>query len=232
MLIGNLEGTYKHLWVAPNSFKSKILEHIEDERQKALSGRYGRIIIKCNSLTDRDVIEKLAEASQCGVLILMNVRGICCLLPQLPGATENIRVVSIVGKFLEHTRLFCFGEGADMKLYLSSADLMTRNTVRRVEVACPILDPGIREKVLWMLDVMFEDDTNAWELYADGRYLLRSLKNENDPQSSQEIFIQEAQSRACLSQPENETFKKADTDPPVLSRITGRISHLFKRKSP
>jgi polyphosphate kinase len=231
MLIGNLEGDYKHLWVAPNSFKSKVLEHIEDERQKALSGGYGKIILKCNSLTDKEVIEKLAEASKCGVVIHMNVRGICCLLPQLPGITENIRVVSVVGKFLEHTRIFCFGEGADMKLYISSADLMTRNTVRRVEVACPILDPDIKEKVLWMLEVLLEDDTNAWELFSDGRYILRSCKDEDDPKSSQEIFIKEAQSRAIQSLPENTGQSDSSDDSSALTRLTKRITRLFNLSS-
>jgi len=192
MLTNNLEGEYTHLWVAPNSFKSNVLRSIEIERQKVLSGGRGKIIIKCNSLTDKEIIEKLVQAGDSGVEIMMNIRGICCLVPGLPGVTDNIQVVSIVGKFLEHTRIFCFGEGADEVIYISSADLMTRNTQRRVEVACPILDPDVRNRIRWMLEVMFDDDTNLWELGSDGKYSLRKTLDHKSPKSSHEIFTQEA----------------------------------------
>ena len=191
MLIGNLDGEYTHLWVAPNSFKSNVLAKIEGERQKAIDGRRAKIIIKCNSLTDKEIIEKLVEAGADGVEISMNIRGICCLIPQLPGITDNIRVFSIVGKFLEHTRIFCFGDGNDADIYISSADLMTRNTQRRVEVACPILDPDIKVRILGMLEIMFKDDTNAWDLYPDGRYLLRESIDSDAPLSSQVFFSKE-----------------------------------------
>ena len=230
MLLGNLEGEYKHLWVAPNSFKSNVIAHIEEERRKAQSGGHGRIIIKCNSLTDKEIIENLAEASQCGVTVTMNIRGICCLIPQIPGFTDNISVVSIVGKFLEHTRIFCFGEGEDMKIYISSADFMTRNTVRRVEVACPILDDDIKQKVLWMLDVMLHDDTNAWDLFSDGRYILRSVENTDEPKNSQEIFTLEAQSRIARSTSDKVTQNKDNSPSLRLDRIFSGVTRLFKRK--
>jgi len=198
MLLGNLDGEYTHLWVAPSSFKNNVIACIEEERQKALNGKQGKIIIKCNSLTDKEIIEKLVEAGAAGVDITMNIRGISCLIPQLAGITDNIKIFSIVGKFLEHTRIFCFGIGDNAKIYISSADLMTRNTQRRVEVACPILDPELKTRVLWMLDVMFKDDTNAWDLYSDGRYILRDSVDPDNPNNSQEFFVNEAQSRAFL----------------------------------
>jgi len=195
MLLGNLEGDYRHLWVAPTSYKDNVLFFIERERQKALSGVRGRIVIKCNSLTDKDIIEKLAEASRDGVGISLIIRGICCLVPLVAGATENIRVISVIGKFLEHTRIFCFGSGPDTKLYISSADLMTRNTQRRVEIACPILDADLKQRILKMLKIMMQDNTNGWELFSDGKYVQKS-PGDDPPINSQEILSQEACSKA------------------------------------
>jgi len=230
MLIGNLEGEYSLLWVAPGSFKSNILLSIEEERQKALCGERGKIIIKCNSLTDKEIIEKLVEAGESGVEIQMNIRGICCLIPQLPGFTENISVFSIVGKFLEHTRIYVFGEGSDSKLYISSADFMTRNTQRRVEVACPILDTDIKDRILWMLEIMFSDDTNAWDLHSDGRYILRNLADSDNPKSSQEFFTNEAQARAKqLSEAENRN-SNGKTGSFSVGRVIGNIGKLLQRK--
>jgi len=231
MLIGNLEGDYSYLWVAPNGFKSNVLEAIEIQRQKALNGKRGKIVIKCNSLTDREIMEKLVEAGDCGVDISMNIRGICCLVPQLPGVTDNISVFSIVGKFLEHTRIFCFGEGNDADIYISSGDFMTRNTERRVEVACPILDPDLKDRILWMLDVMFNDDTNAWDLFSDGRYILRKPVDPENPKSSQEIFTSEAQNRAMLMAAEKPVIKKSDPGAFSFRKIKKSISSLFHRNS-
>ncbi len=187
MSIGNLDETYKHLMVAPNCMKSRIMELIDEEMQK---GKDGQIIFKVNSVTDIDVINKLAEASCAGVRIMMLVRGICCLLPGVPGHTENIRVFSIVGRYLEHSRIYSFGVGAEQKLYISSADLMTRNMQRRVEVAVPIYAPHIRERINHILDIYFRDTAKARELKSDGNY-------ERDPQyktglSAQEQFMAEA----------------------------------------
>jgi len=219
MLLGNLDGEYAHLWVAPNGFKINVLKAIEGQRQKALKGERGKIVIKCNSLTDKEIIEKLVEAGDSGVEILMNIRGICCLVPQLPSVTDNIKVFSIVGKFLEHTRVFCFGDGPQADIYISSADLMTRNTQRRVEIACPILDPELKTRVLWMLDVMSKDDTNAWDLYSDGRYILRDSEDPNNPLNTQEFFTIEAKSRAALISEENKAIVYSAKNNSFFSKI-------------
>jgi len=230
MLIGNLEGEYTHLLVAPNKFKSYIIDMIEIERQKALHSGTGRIIIKCNSLSDKDIIEKLVQAGSDGVKISMNVRGICCLIPELPGITDNIQVISVVGKFLEHTRIFCFGSGIDARLFISSADLMTRNTQRRVEVACPIIDIDIKERILHMLDIMFHDDTNAWELKSDGSYILRHPVNPAAPLNSQEFFTKEAELNAQAASSNKRAQRmslKSETS--ILSRIWKRITPPFSK---
>ena len=168
MLIGNLNGSYDRLLVAPVSMKRTIIKGIERETAK---GPEGRIMMKCNSVTERDVIDKLVVASKAGVRIDMNVRGICCLVPGIEGKTENIHVRSIVGQFLEHSRIYCFGTGDDMLMYISSADLMTRNLVHRVEVACPILDPRVRDSISVFLEKIFADNTKARELQSDGSYV-------------------------------------------------------------
>ena len=220
MLLGNLEGEYKQLWVAPNGFKSNILKHIREERRKALAGQGGRILIKCNSLTDKEIIEALSEASQDGVKIDMIIRGICCLVPRLPGESENIRVVSIVGKFLEHSRVYCFGDGASRRIYISSADLMTRNTQRRVEIACPIHDPALKERLLRMLETMLADNTQAQEQFADGRYLPRERMEGEPPVNSQEVFTSEA--REAAKQLEAQNYGDAEKSPPWLIKLFTR----------
>jgi polyphosphate kinase len=231
MLIGNLEGEYTHLWVAPSSFKTNVIKAIETERQKSINGGRGKIIIKCNSLTDRDIIEKLVEAGDCGVEISMNIRGICCLIPGLPNVTDNIHVFSIVGKFLEHTRIFCFGEGLNADIFISSGDFMTRNTERRIEVACPILDVDIKARILWMLDVMFNDDTNAWDLLSDGSYILRKPFDHDNPKSSQEIFTLEAQNRAIVLADETELTGSGAQSASLWQKLKRAASSLFKLKS-
>ena len=128
-----------------------------------------------NSLTDKVIIDKLIEASQAGVRIELIVRGICCLIPEVPGYTENIKVVSIVGRFLEHSRIYRFGARDRGKVYIASADLMTRNTVRRVEVAAPILDKKVREYLSWMFETMMNDDEKGRRLTAKGTYVERNI---------------------------------------------------------
>ena len=144
MSIANLNGQYSSLMVAPHSMKNRILALIENEVEKAGRGEAARIRVKINSLTDRQTIDALKEASQAGVRIDMIIRGICCLLPDIEGYTDNIHVTSVVGRFLEHSRVYCFGEGEELQMYISSADFMTRNLNRRVEVACP--DKGSSDK--------------------------------------------------------------------------------------
>ena len=199
MAIGNLEEDYKTLMVAPKCMKSRIMELIDEEIQK---GKDGQIIFKVNSVTDLEVINKLSEASCAGVRIMLLVRGICCLLPGVPEYTENIRVFSIVGRYLEHSRIYSFGAGAGQKLYISSADLMTRNMQRRVEVAVPIHAPHIRERINHILDVYFRDTAKARELKSDGNY--ERFPDYKTGLSAQEQFMAEALENADTEKPRGE----------------------------
>lgn len=167
MSIGELDGEYRHLLVSPYSLKREVLRLMDGEIAK---GSAGRMRFKINSLTDMDIIERLRKASRAGVRIDMVVRGICCILPDIPGETENIHIVSIVGRFLEHSRIYCFGEGESERMYISSADFMTRNTQRRVETACPIYDSAVRAKLNGIMDLCLMDNVKARELHADGSY--------------------------------------------------------------
>jgi polyphosphate kinase len=191
MAIGNLEGEYDYLLVAPVRLKSRILELIDE--QIAL-GSSGRITLKMNSITDIEIIKKLSEASCAGVRIEMIVRGICCILPGVEGKTENITITSIVGRFLEHSRIFCFGSGAQEKMYISSADMMTRNTERRVEIACPIYDDGVKAKIHHILDTISRDNTKARVLLPNGNYVAKP--QEQTPLSCQEQLMEDAERAA------------------------------------
>ena len=171
MKIGNICGKYRRLLVAPSTFKTGMLGRIDDEIRKAREGRGARIIAKMNSLTDKDIIDRLIAASQAGVHIRLIIRGICCLCPSVPGFTENIEVRSIVGRFLEHSRFYLFGEGEDRVSYISSADLMTRNTERRVEIALPVRDPHIAARLSEIADRLLRDNVKARVLGPDGRYI-------------------------------------------------------------
>lgn len=161
------------LLVAPHCLQDKLIDMINGEILKARSGGEGHIRLKMNSLTDKVLIKKLIEASQAGVKIEMIVRGICCLRAGVEGLTENIRIISIVGRFLEHSRIYIFGDGEESRHYISSADWMTRNTLRRVEVAAPILDPALKARIDKMFDVMWNDNVQAREQQPDGSYLRR-----------------------------------------------------------
>ena len=168
--IGNTEFSYKHLLVAPETLKEGILGYIDSEIAKAKEGGAGRIAMKMNSLTDKTVIDKLVEASCAGVRVRLLVRGICCLRPGVEGKTENITVTSVVGRFLEHSRIYTFGEGEDRVTYISSADMMTRNTDKRVEIAAPLLDKAVEEQVCSYLELMLSDNVKAMHLCEDGVY--------------------------------------------------------------
>ncbi len=168
MLIANLNGSYSNLLVAPGGLKTALFECIDEQISK---GAEGRIVIKANSMTERDLIDKLKEASCAGVRIELILRGISCLLPGIPGKTENITVISIVGRFLEHSRIYCFGSGDDAKIYISSADLMTRNISRRVEIACPVYDEFARRQISAILGLLLRDNVKARVLQPDGTYL-------------------------------------------------------------
>ena len=186
MLVNKLDGEYRRLCVSPFGIKSMLLEQID--RQIAL-GKNGYICIKANSVTEREVIDKLAEASRAGVEIQLIIRGICCILPDVPGETEHIRVTSIVGRFLEHARIYQFGRGDSAEFYISSADLMTRNLNRRVEIACPVYDTQIREQLRWILDSQLRDTAKAGLLLPDGSYC---RKHSAVPFDSQDYFIRES----------------------------------------
>ncbi len=211
LMIGSTVGGTSRLLVAPTGLKSRIVEFIDNE---ITYGRDGYIGIKINSLTDRDLIEKLAEASRAGVRVELIVRGICCLIPGIKGDTENIRVVSIVGRFLEHSRIYIFGEGDRRRVYISSADFMTRNTERRIEVAAPILDSKLADEVCEKFSVMLRDNVKVRELFSDGQY--RRLSDGNPPLNSQIYFYEQAYRAAAESskhEPRPLTRSKPDNSP-------------------
>ena len=181
----------RRLLVAPHCLQNKVLAMMDDEIRRARAGEEAYIGVKINSLTDKAIIDKLIEASCTGVKVDLVVRGICCLIAGVPGATENIRVVSIVGRFLEHSRIYIFGRGERAKVYIASADFMTRNTLRRVEVASPVMDADIRARILAMFDTMLRDNMQAREMDAQGQYH-RLTPGESEPLSSQEYFFKQA----------------------------------------
>lgn len=168
--ICNTEYHYNRLLIAPQGLKKGLLKCIDEQIELAKAGGPARIVAKMNSLTDRQMIDRLYLAGKSGVKISLIVRGICCLLPGIPGETDNVRIISVVGRFLEHSRVYCFGEGAMRKMYISSADLMTRNTDKRVEIATPVLDKRIEEKIFHMLTVMLSDNIKARVFLPDGGY--------------------------------------------------------------
>lgn len=178
------------LLVSPLCLRQPIMDMIDNEIVKAEHGAPAYIGIKMNSLTDKGIMNKLIEASRAGVRVQLIVRGICCLIPGVEGITENIEVISIVGRYLEHTRVYIFGEGCDSKVYIGSADLMSRNTMRRVEVATPILDPDIKKRILEDFAIMYTDNVKARKLLKDGTY--KHVKQEGAPLNSQEYFFERA----------------------------------------
>ena len=191
LLLGETVEQSSALLVAPKGLQNTILEKIEAEGRKAEEGRGGYIGLKLNALTDKDIIDALIAASQKGVVIQLLIRGICCLIPGIPGKTENIRVHSIVGRFLEHSRIYRFGQGEEEEIYIASADFMTRNTLRRVEVAAPIYDERCRVRVREIFDLGFQDTEKGKWLLSDGFY--------HDPEGlgeerfdSQDFFYREA----------------------------------------
>ncbi len=212
MSIGNLNGSYQHIIVSPTSLKPKVLSLMDEEIKK---GTNGRIIMKMNSVTDVDFIQKVSEASNAGVKVDLIVRGICCILPGVKGYTENLRVTSIVGRYLEHPRIFLFGTGADQKIYIGSADMMTRNTEKRVEVACPVYDETIRKQLTHMLKIMLTDNVKARELKSDGKYYKK--EKGTSKVNSQEYFMREA---ITVRHPEGRT-KQSFVD---------KIRKIFRRK--
>ncbi len=193
MAVGNLEGSYHNLLVSPSNLKQIILLLIGEETAR---GSHGRIIMKMNSLTDYDVMEKLAEASRAGVRIDLIIRGICCLRPGVPGHTEYISVTSVVGRFLEHSRIYSFGSGENQRLFLGSADMMTRNTQRRVEVICPVYATHTKARLNHILDILLRDTVKARALDSEGSYQKKVPAPGAPGLSSQDFFMDEAV-RSC-----------------------------------
>ena len=216
MSIGNLDGVYDHLIVSPTSLKQKVLSLMDEEIRK---GEHGRIVMKMNSLTDMDFIRKVSAASQAGVKIDLIVRGICCILPGIKGRTENLSVTSIVGRYLEHPRVFVFGTGDDAKVYIGSADMMTRNTEKRVEVACPIFDPKIRKKLMHDLNIMLADNVKARKMLSDGTYR-KKVQGERTV-NAQETFMKEALN---ARRPAAVVHKKEKES------LLGKIFGIFRKK--
>ena len=202
LLKGEIVEQTNYLLVAPKCLQNKVCDMIDEEINRVKKGEEGYIGIKINSLTDKVIINKLVEASQAGVKIEMIVRGICCLIPGVKGYTENTQVVSIVGRFLEHSRIYRFGTKEREKVYIASADFMTRNTIRRVEVAAPILDERLKERLDWMFETMMNDDEKGKSLTASGNYVDREL-NETKL-NSQELFYAMAYSNAEKAAAEEE----------------------------
>ncbi|WP_454971595.1 polyphosphate kinase 1 [Dorea sp.] len=179
-----------HLLVAPKCLQNKVLDMLDEEIAHARNGEEAYAGFKLNSLTDKKIIDKLIEASEAGVKIDMIIRGICCLIPGVEGKTENIRIISIVGRFLEHSRIYIFGSKERRNYYIASADFMTRNTVRRVEVAAPVYNDKLKTKLQEMFDVMLSDNQKARKLEADGNY--HRVSNDLTPVNAQEYFYAEA----------------------------------------
>ena len=169
-LIGELEGSYDYLWVSPKTLPVGVEAAIDKEIDKVKAGGDGYVRLKMNSISDRQMIDKLSEASNAGVIIEMMVRGISCIVPKIPERTENLSVYSLVGRFLEHHRIYQFGRGEAAEVYISSADFMTRNLRKRVEVAVPLLDPEIKKRVVDFMDILFKDDVKRRELLPSKRY--------------------------------------------------------------
>ena len=227
MSIGNLQGSYQYLIVSPVSLKSSILQMMDEEIQK---GKDGRIVMKMNSVTDVDFIRKVSEASCAGVRVDLIVRGICCILPGVPEYTENVRVMSVVGRYLEHPRIFSFGTGKEQKIYIGSADMMTRNTEKRVEVACPVLDEQIRRQINHDLKVMLSDNVKARVMQKDGTYTKRKIKDESSGKmiDSQAVFMEEAL-KAAEEVQKKEQAKAQKKSGGFATNLVRKILHMLHK---
>ena len=181
------------LLVAPLCLKKRVIQYMEEEIAYAKRGEPAYIGVKINSLTDKEIIDKLIECSRAGVKVELVVRGICCLVPEIEGYTENISVVSIVGRYLEHSRIYMFGTKERDTIYISSADFMTRNMEKRVEVATPILDESLKQCLRKMFQTLMTDNVKGRRLKADGIYVKKaSLSTEEPKVNAQELFFEDA----------------------------------------
>ena len=193
--LGNLRGSYKHLGVAPVGLKPLVMRGLDREISRARAGEPAKVFLKMNSLTDRDVIDKISEACEAGVRVVMIVRGICCIKAGVPGKTDGLVIRQIAGRFLEHARIYAFGDDMDT-IYLSSADMMTRNTERRVEIAYPVRDPACTQIVRHFIELQLADNVKARQLTAEGTWA-RIETDEDAPRViCQEVLLMEAYQRA------------------------------------
>jgi polyphosphate kinase len=190
--------SYRKLLVSPFNLRSSLLQFIRREIKHAKQGQQARIVAKMNALVDPEMIRALYQASQAGVKIDLIVRGICCLRPEVPGVSENIRVISIIGRFHEHSRIYYFHNLGQEEVYIGSADWMPRNLDRRVEVVVPIDDPTLSKELSTMLGIMLVDNRRAWELRTDGQYVQRRPGSQAALQDSQATFMEMASQTADL----------------------------------
>ena len=184
--------SYRKLLVAPVNMRERMVSMINREAEHCRNGGSGRIVAKMNSLVDPQIIATVYKASQAGVNIDLVIRGICCLKPGIKGVSDNINVISIVGRFLEHSRIFYFHNGGEEEIYIGSADWMTRNLSRRVEAITPVEDPKIAQQLQEILGVMLADNRQGWELQSDGSYIQRQPQSKEYEQSSQKTFMEMA----------------------------------------
>lgn len=219
LTLSNIHATYDHLLVAPQSYKNKLLECIDNEIKAHRITKDGYIMCKFNSLTDKDFIDKFYEASKAGVKVDLIIRGICCLRCGVPEISENINVISIVGRFLEHSRIFWFRHGPDNRpaIYIGSGDLMTRNTERRVEIAIPVYDSAIRKRIENILEISLKDNVKARKLLPDGSYLNVEQGAEDEELNSQTYFYDEAYRLAK---------EKSGNKVPITNRIATGIKDV------
>lgn len=221
MSISNLYGEYSKLLVSPSNLKSKILSLIDDEIKK---GHDGNIFMKMNSITDIDIINKLSEASNSGVNIKLNIRGICCILPGIEGKTQNIEITSIVGRFLEHPRIYCFGKTIDdIKIYIGSADMMTRNTEKRVEILVPIENITIKKHILNIINIINKDNVKARKIRANGKLEKFSTENNKIKIDSQSYFLKLSKSYLLNKQSERENIIT------YIKNIKNKLIEKFKK---
>ena len=223
LAVGELVEDSRQLLIAPKCLQNKIVEMMDKEIAVAKAGGEGYVGAKLNSLTDKVLIDKIIECSQAGVKVGLVIRGISCLVAGIKGKTDNVRIVSIVGRYLEHARIYIFGTGERQRVYISSADYMTRNTTRRVEVAAPILDDNIRKRIISYFNTQLSDNVKAREQQSDGTY--KRVPTEGILIDAQKRFFAEAYENAPKTADGGNDKKKKKKG--ILSRILG----LFKRKN-
>ena len=215
LCVGEVVDSTQSLWVAPNCFEQNVLRYIQEQIDACRAGKEGYIFIKVNSLNDMEVMEKLIEASQAGVKVEMVIRGICCLCPGIEGYTDNIRIKSIVGRYLEHSRIFIFGIGDDRRIFMGSGDLLNRNTRRRVEVFAEVKSDAARQDILHLVEAIRMDNQNSWEMLPDGSYY-RATDEHKEPLDSHTYL--------------HEYFERPLELPPKKASLRERLFGHFHKK--